>query len=248
MKLKVFGSSSKGNGYALTDNDGNTLLLECGVPVIEIKKYLDFDLSKIVGCLVSHGHQDHCRYATTYLKSGIDLAMSMETAKMLNVENHHRVKIIEANIKYTSIMDRFTVLPVEMQHDVHTLGFVINHKECGPTVFITDSYYSKYRFANIRNWIAECNYSEEIMAKKMASGKLDPFVRNRILQSHLSLENLLLMLSANDLTKTNNIVLVHLSDTNSDEVYFKNKVSNSTGKTVHVADSGMEINFNETPF
>lgn len=248
VKLKVFGSNSKGNGYAMTDNQGNTILLECGVPVAEVKKYLDFDLSKVMGCLLTHGHQDHCKYVSQYLKSGLDVAMSIETAKMLKIDGHHRVKTIEANRKYTSLMGEFTVLPVEMQHDVHTFGFVINHKECGPTVFITDSYYSKYRFANVCNFIMECNYSEEIMQKKLATGELNAFVRNRVLQSHLSLEHLLQMLAANDLSKTNNIVLVHLSDTNSDEAYFKNKVSEATGKTVHIADSGMEINLDRMPF
>jgi len=56
------------------------------------------------------------------------------------------------------------------------------------------------------------------------------------------------MLSANDLSQVNNIVLIHLSDSNSDEIQFQNEVSELTGKNVTVASNGMTINFNKTPF
>ncbi|HCB45364.1 MAG TPA: MBL fold hydrolase, partial [Algoriphagus sp.] len=59
MKLIVLGSSSAGNCYILQDNQGNSLILEAGVRIKEIKKALDFDISGIQGCLISHRHGDH---------------------------------------------------------------------------------------------------------------------------------------------------------------------------------------------
>ena len=53
--LKVLGSGSSGNGYLLT-NGKETLILETGVKFIECKKALNFDLSSIVGAIVSHEH------------------------------------------------------------------------------------------------------------------------------------------------------------------------------------------------
>lgn len=56
------------------------------------------------------------------------------------------------------------------------------------------------------------------------------------------------MLSANDLTAVNNIVLIHLSDGNSNEKQFKKEVYELTGKNVYVASNGMNLKFNKTPF
>ena len=58
MRLKVLSSGSQGNCYLLESN-GETLILDCGIPIKEIKKGLDFDISKVVGVCVSHGHLDH---------------------------------------------------------------------------------------------------------------------------------------------------------------------------------------------
>ena len=56
------------------------------------------------------------------------------------------------------------------------------------------------------------------------------------------------MLKANDLSAVNNIVLIHLSDTNSNEKQFQKEVFEATQKNVSVATNGMVIDFNKTPF
>ena len=42
--------------YALSDSEGNILLLDCGIPIKEIKIGINFQVSKIIGCLVTHSH------------------------------------------------------------------------------------------------------------------------------------------------------------------------------------------------
>ncbi|RDY58903.1 MBL fold metallo-hydrolase [Flagellimonas nanhaiensis] len=247
MRLKVFSSSSKGNAYALIDSKGNSLLLECGVPVVEIKKFLDFNLEGIQGCLLSHLHGDHSKYHKQYLDSGIHVAMGIETATGLGIENHHRVKIIEANRKYTSMLNEFTVIPVNMVHDTPCFGFVIKHEEMGNLVFITDSYYSPFKFSNITHWLVEANYSEGIIDSE-GYGTTNSLVRNRVLESHMSIENLVKLFRANDMSKTKNIVLTHLSDTNSNEKEFIKIIQRSTGKMVHVASPGLVLDISINPF
>lgn len=56
MKMKCLGSSSGGNCYLLQSNSGETLIVECGVNIKEIKKALNFNMRNVVGCLVSHEH------------------------------------------------------------------------------------------------------------------------------------------------------------------------------------------------
>lgn len=55
MQLKVIGSSSAGNAYAL-ESEGEILLLEAGMKMAEVKKCIDFNMQKVVGVCVSHSH------------------------------------------------------------------------------------------------------------------------------------------------------------------------------------------------
>ena len=97
----------------------------------------------------------------------------------------------------------------------------------------------------MNNLIIESNYSDEILEKKLYG---NTFLRDRIIGSHLSLETLIEMLSRNDLSKVNNIVLIHLSDSNSNAVEFKNAVRKATNCNVTVADANQTIPFDKTPF
>lgn len=53
--LKTIATGSKGNSYALM-NDSEILLLDLGVSAREIKKAIDYRVSDIVGCVVTHKH------------------------------------------------------------------------------------------------------------------------------------------------------------------------------------------------
>ena len=51
MRLKGLGSSSAGNCYLLISDSGETLILDCGIPIKEIKKGLDWNVKGIAGVL-----------------------------------------------------------------------------------------------------------------------------------------------------------------------------------------------------
>ena len=55
MELKVLGSGSSGNCYIL-ENDNEALIIEAGLPFMEVKKALNFNVMKIKAVLVSHTH------------------------------------------------------------------------------------------------------------------------------------------------------------------------------------------------
>ena len=55
IMLKVIASGSSGNSYALIA-DNEILLLDLGVKALEIKKNIDFRISDVVACLVTHNH------------------------------------------------------------------------------------------------------------------------------------------------------------------------------------------------
>ena len=246
MKLKVIGTGSKGNAYILSNGD-EALLIEAGVNIKEIKQALDFDYSKVVGCLVTHEHMDHSKSIWDVMKLGINVYASFGTFKARFVADQPRAKKIVS--KESFAIGNFKIMPFDVKHDAkEPLGFMIEHPDCGKVLFLTDTYYCKYTFPDLNNIIIEANYSKEIIDRKFGADSGKEFLRNRILKSHFSLENCKDMLSANDLSKVNNIVLIHLSDSNSDEKQFHKEVSELTGKNVTVANNGMEIPFNKTPF
>lgn len=246
MKLKVIGTGSSGNAYLL-ETEQEALLIECGVNIKEIKKALDFNISKVVGCIVTHEHGDHCKSINDVLNLGIDTYSGTKTWMQILPKNSPRVKMVSH--KETVQIGGFKVMAFDVKHDaVEPLGYLIEHEECGRVLFLTDTYYCKYTFPGLNNILIEANYSKEIIDKKYGPDSDKEFLRNRILKSHFSLENCIDMLKANDLSAVNNIVLIHLSDTNSNEKQFHKEVFEATQKNVSVATNGMVIDFNKTPF
>lgn len=57
MVLKVLKSGSQGNGYIIESED-EAILLETGAKLYDCKKYLDFNIRKIKGGLLTHSHLD----------------------------------------------------------------------------------------------------------------------------------------------------------------------------------------------
>lgn len=242
MKLSVVNSNSQGNAYIL-HNDREALLLECGVHFDRIKQALNFNLSKVVGCLITHEHKDHCKSVTKVLSSGIEVFASAGTHKAMNTEGHRRARVLE-NGK-TIEMGAFRILPFDVKHDAaEPFGFLIKHPETGTVLFLTDSYYCEYNFKGLNNIIIEANYCQSILDRRVEEGEDPKFLRDRVITSHMSLDTCKQTLMAYDLSRVNNIVLIHLSDNNSDAARFKREVQEVTGKTVYVAEPGMQIDFN----
>ncbi len=246
MILRILGSSSAGNCYIL-DNGREALVIECGVTFQEVKKALGYDINRIVGVVASHEHKDHLGHVKEFINCRIPVYMSFGTAQTLDDSMRSRVKTMRMLKTYN--IGAFKVQGFDVRHDAaEPFGFLIHHDETGTVLFATDTYYLPYKFKWLSNILIECNYSLPILESNVASGKIIPSVRGRVLQSHMSYETCCEVLQANDLKQVNNIVLIHLSDVNSDAKAFKNGIKKLTGKNVHVAQKNMSINFNKTPF
>lgn len=244
MNLKVIGTGSSGNCYLLYNKE-EVLIIECGVSFKRIKMALNFDFSKVVGCLLTHEHGDHNKAVKDILSAGVLLHASKGTLEASGVIDHHNSHPIQAKRLYQ--IGKFKVIPFDVRHDVkEPLGFLINHEECGTTLFLTDTFYSPYKFSGLNNLIIEANFCEDIIDQKLKSNK--KFLRDRVLKSHLSIQKCIDLLNANDLSQVNNIVLIHLSDSNSNEIEFQVKVHEVTGKNTIVANNGLDILLNKSPF
>lgn len=243
MKLSILGSSSSGNGYLL-HNDNECLIIEAGVPFSEAKKVINYKTGIISGLVLTHEHGDHAKHILQYAKEGISC---FGTSGTIEKFNHHRISSIE-NLKWFQV-GNFRIKAFDIKHDAaDPVGFIIEHEECGRVLFLTDTHYCEYTFEGLNNIIIEANYSEEILNKRVYSGESNIALRNRIIQSHMSIETATNLLLANDLTKVNNIVLIHLSDSNSSETEFENQITKSIGKPVIIASKNKSIEFNKSAF
>jgi phosphoribosyl 1,2-cyclic phosphodiesterase len=232
IEIVPFASGSKGNCYRVTD--GSTpILLECGIPFKEIQRGLKFRLSELTGCLVSHEHKDHCKAVPDIMKAGIDCYMSQGTADALGVSGH-RLHIVQAKQQFK--IGTWVILPFDTEHDAaESLGFLLANQAGDKLLYLTDSYYCKYRFAGLTHLMLECNYSLDILKRNAESGLVPKELKSRILKSHFSLENVKKFLQANDLSKVQEIWLLHLSEQNSCEKRFKEEVQKITGKPTYIA-------------
>lgn len=188
---------------------------------------------------------DHSKSMKDLINKGIEVYASNGTFEAMGINADNDFVLLSHNRQKVG---SFEILPFNIQHDcAEPLGFLIHHPEMGLCLFATDTYYLKYTFPGLNQIIIEANYCENIVAGKKQKGT-HQFADNRVIKSHMSIQNCGKMLEANDLTKVNNIVLIHLSDRNSHEIRFKQEVEQLTGKNVHIAFNGLEIDFNLKPF
>lgn len=245
MILKVIGSGSSGNCYLLKSNTGETLILEAGVRLLELKKHLDFSLLSVAGCIVTHEHGDHAKYATQYAGAGINIYASKGTLDAIGVRGHraHPMELM----KWRTV-GHFDVAAFDVEHDAaEPVGFLIEHKEMGKTLFVTDTHYIKYTMRHLDHLLIEANFSDWILDENVERGSIHQKLADRIRSSHMSLELVGDFIVANMLDPRNT-VLLHLSDSNSDAAEFKQEIGYLVKGDVHIAEPGLTVNLDKYPF
>lgn len=232
MEIKVLASGSTGNAYTISDGR-TTLLLDAGIPMSQIRVSTGFNVSRIDGALITHEHGDHIKAARDLMRAGVDVYASAGTLKAQALIGH-RAHPVRSRERFD--VGTFKVVPFDVQHDAaEPLGFTCESRITGEKLlYATDTYYIKYRFTDLTHIMIECNYSEEGVRHSVEAGYIPQELVPRLIKSHMSLEHLLEMLRANDLSKVQRIYLLHLSSNNSDEEAFRTAVARETGAEVYV--------------
>lgn len=246
MQLTVLNTGSTGNGYVLQGGT-EALVIECGMPRQDCLAALGWRTSQVAGCLLTHEHGDHAKYVADYLPL-MPVYTSHGTAEALaGKTGRWSLRTLEP-LKTVQI-GGFAVRPIPAQHDAaEPFAYIIDHAEMGRLLFATDTYYLRYRIPGMTNIMIECNYSLPILNANSAAGIVPKTLRERTLRSHMSLEHLQEMLSANDLTRVSQIVLIHLSARNADKNAFCREIAARTSKCTIVATKGLKTELNNTPF
>lgn len=224
MKLICLDSGSSGNCYLL-ENDTECLVIEAGVPFKEVKKALNFNISKIVGVVVSHSHGDHAGRVHEYEKAGIPVFKPYESDSLRQVRT----------------LGNFTVKSFDLVHDVSCCGFLVIHPDIGRLLYASDTEYIKYRFERLNHILVEANYSADLIDP-------DAVNRNHVLTGHLELQTTLDFLQANNNPELRNVVLCHLSGNNADPEMFRERAGKVVDCPVYVAEKGLAVDVELVPF
>jgi phosphoribosyl 1,2-cyclic phosphodiesterase len=236
-QLKVLSSGSQGNAYIL-ECGSEQLLIELGIKWKDILKGLDYDLTKVQGCIASHHHSDHLKSIKNALKSGLSVYSCSEVQSI-----HQKAKVLEMGKK--TLIGGFRVQPIPLEHSVQCYGFIIEHKECGKLLFATDCKEFKYKVKNLHHILIECNYSEDVLIDNMC----DNVEMRSHHENHLELNDCVAAIKANYNANLQNVVLIHLSNNNSNEAVFVDTVKSAIGlNNVYVAKEGLNINLDKEEF
>lgn len=237
MEIEVLGTGSSGNCYKVKIGRA-TLLIECGLPYKAIQRKLNFKVSEIDACLITHEHQDHAKAIKELMKAGIDCYMTKGTAEALGVGGHrlntfYKSPDLRWQYKYKILKDLF-IVPFEAVHDVaEPVSYFIKTKDDKESlVFVTDTAYMKYKIPACDVLMIECNYVKSVIDEKADKGKINVSLRNRIVKNHMSLETVVEALRSADLSRCKKIYVLHLSDGNSNEEVIKRTIQELTGVEV----------------
>lgn len=221
--IKCLGSGSKGNGWIL-DDGREVLIVDCGVPVKDMKIAIGFQINRVVGCIVSHCHKDHAGYITQYEGCGLKVYEPYEAI---------------GDIGYARF-GSFFIQSFPLVHDVPCFGFLISNPNMGRILYATDTEYIKYRFKNLNYVIVEANYANELLDDDLEDGTK----RTHVLRGHMELQTTKRFLKNNVDENTMAVVLAHLSNENADGNLFISEIESALSPfgAIAIAKKGLVVN------
>ena len=242
MKLKCIATGSTGNCYTLTSDSGETLILDCGIPIKEIKKGLDWNVKDVVGVLCTHKHLDHSKSAKDFKQMGIQIFAPYlcDSCKSMNMGGF-TVKPFDL----TTVDDRWTHTNADGT-PCPIFGFLITHKEMGRMLYITDCEVVKWKFRDINHILLGVNYDKDLIDRENTNKA------NHVFRGHLSIDTACDFVKANYSDNLQNVIMCHLSSENSDRDSFIEKMKKvACGANVDIAVAGKSWdlkNPSECPF
>lgn len=179
------------------------------------------------------------------MKAGIPVYSAFETQSALEIITGERTKAIPP--LQNTWVGNFKVIPFNVPHDadIECYGYLIEHKEMGKLLFLTDFEYCKYNFSkqNVNHIMCEMNYDMRFVDKNNPNYE-------HVLRGHASCDTATEFISTNDNPALLNVVLIHISQSNGNPVEFQQKIKETVkyGANVYVAEKGLEVDLNLCPF
>lgn len=213
MKINVIATGSAGNLYELIDKDGNSMLIEAGMPRATYIKHRVGKLPPEM-CIISHQHMDHSKY-----KGEFEAVFPTYLAQEQNTSQNWKA------------------FGFRMKHgETSSLSFIIKSLVEDKFLFFgTDMEFGNYislfkmlNFYHVENFLIECNYNDYLF--HLANEE-----QRRGCSRHLSDNDVVNFIKKSG-AKNPKIITIHGSNRLSADTYTKKYISSKLiTSTVEVA-------------
>lgn len=164
------------------------------------------------------------------MKSAIDVYCNQDVIDHYGLTGH-RIHAIQPFRQFQLGSFVAKGLPVPHDEDAPNLAFLLQ-SEKEKCLFIIDALYCPYYFSGLTHIFLGINYDSDILKQNIKNGSLDPTLGRRIMQTHMSLKTGLQFFKDQDLSKVEEIHILHCSESNLDKEKTKREIQKLTGKLV----------------
>lgn len=149
MTFKTIATGSDGNSFVLTNDSGNHLMIEAGLPIDKLKQGINYDVENWQGLVVTHCHSDHSLSAKKIRQMGIPIFLpyKFDSPRM------------------RTMLGDFVIETFPVPHNnCENRGLIIN-TEGQKICFLIDLEYCPYDLSkqDINVLIVECNYISDLV-------------------------------------------------------------------------------------
>ena len=184
-------------------------------------------------------HKDH----TAFIPNALKYQLKVYSCKSV-AEKFDCVHILKIGHKYR--IGSFYVQTLPVPHgDCECYAYIIDHEDMGRLLFATDLSDFPYKIKDCNHIMLECNNSLDMIVDNMIEGHFNKAASN----SHLDMDNCFDILHRLENPNLQNIILLHLSDWNSNENIIRQQLSEQFPVVnTYIADKGLTIELSKNDF
>ncbi len=236
MRYYFLASGSSGNCTALVNDNDEILLIDCGIPLVDIKRRMqqvNLNFENVKKVLITHMHVDHVKSLKAFPPQDVYLNVST------NMNEYHLFDYYE-----TLEILGFTIYTLPVSHDSPgTTGFLIEYKG-EKMAYITDTGYVHENIQRIINncdiYCMESNHDPRLLMLT----KRPMFLKHRILSAigHLSNQDCAYVLGNIIGPKTKEITFLHRSkEANTEEILMETFLNTMKKMNVNIEHIALNI-------
>ena len=188
FNVMCLATGSKGNCY-IVKSDSATLLLDAGISKENIDKHLNFNECDLI--FISHIHQDHSKALKDFKYVGVPIITGFENKEFILALKTSKLIAIQFPVLHGDTNNNGLIVQTKNELMLYATDFNI----CEYNL-------SKYKFTRI---MVECNFVDEAITD------VDDIKVRRQINTHMGLNGLQVFLDSLDLSKCQEIILMHSS-------------------------------------
>ena len=245
MEIIFTKTGSAGNSTVIQSKGNDLLLIDCGIKPEIVDKAIGFRIPDLIGCLVTHAHADHAAHCERIAMMSVHLyvpdsaPLTVSKNSLIDQYIHKVSHAITFPVRNRSGKSVFAVTPFSLIHynasdglECQCFGFLIRDIEAkelliyatdtaamGMTIIEEEDVRTVgHRFPACEKYMLECNYikNDDFSSDQY---RLNREVEMRRFSSHMSAQTVSSFIRRQNLSKCNEIHLMHLSsDVTSSEI------------------------------